>query len=61
MTLNYWKMVERYSNLMEEEVCGSIPGCEISSLLDRKTCQVVNCLLSLWRWLVGLLSPKKIK
>jgi hypothetical protein len=26
-------MVERYSNF-EEEVGGSIPGCEISSLLD---------------------------
>ena len=34
MTLNYWMMVERYPNL-KEEVGGSIPGCEISSLLDR--------------------------
>jgi hypothetical protein len=37
-------MVERYPNL-KEEVGGSILGCEISSLLDRKTCQMVNCLL----------------
>ena len=34
MTLNYWMIVERYPNL-KEEVGGSIPGCEISSLLDR--------------------------
>ena len=34
MTLNYWMMVEGYPNL-KEEVAGSIPGCEISSLLDR--------------------------
>ena len=33
-TLNYWMMVERYPNL-KEEVGGSIPGCETSSLLDR--------------------------
>jgi hypothetical protein len=43
MTPNYWMMVERYPHL-EEEVGGSFPDCEISSLLDR-TCQVVNCLL----------------
>ena len=46
MTLNYWVMVEGYPNL-KEEVGGSDPGCEISSLLDGKTCQVVNCLLCL--------------
>jgi hypothetical protein len=35
-TLNNWMMVERYyPNLKEEGVGGSIPGCEISSLLDR--------------------------
>ena len=34
MTLNYWMMVERYPNL-KEEVGRSIPGCVISSLLDR--------------------------
>jgi len=34
-TLNYWMMVERYPNL-KEEVGRSIPGCEISSLLDEK-------------------------
>ena len=44
MTLNYWVMVERYPNL-KEEVGGSILGCEISSLLDRITCQVVDCTL----------------
>ena len=30
-------MLERYPNL-KEEVGGSNPGCEISSLLDGKTC-----------------------
>ena len=34
MTLNYWMMEERYPNL-KEEVGGLIPGCEISSLLDK--------------------------
>ena len=34
-SLNYLMMVERYPNL-KEEVGGSIPNCEISSLLDRK-------------------------
>ena len=34
MTLKYWMMVERYPNL-KEQVGGLIPGCEISSLLDR--------------------------
>ena len=44
MTLNSWMMVERYPNL-KEEVGGLIPDYEISSLLDRVTCQVVICLL----------------
>ena len=44
MTLNNWMMVERYPNL-NEEVGNSISGCEISSLLEKKTCQVINCLL----------------
>ena len=35
MTLNYSMMVERNPNL-KEEVGDSIPGCEISSLLDKK-------------------------
>ena len=35
MTLNYQMMVERYPNL-KEEVGGSTPDCEISSLLDKK-------------------------
>ena len=33
MTLNYCMMVEWYPKL-QEEVGGSIPGCEISSLFD---------------------------
>jgi hypothetical protein len=40
-TLNYLMMVERYPNL-KEEAGGLTPGCEISSLLDRKTCQVAE-------------------
>ena len=44
MALNYLMMVERYPNL-KEEVGGSKLGFEISSLLDKKTCQVVNYLL----------------
>ena len=35
MTLNYCMMVERYP-ILEEEVGGSIPGCEISSQLDKE-------------------------
>jgi hypothetical protein len=35
MTLNYRMIVERYPNL-KDEVGGSIPGSETSSLLDRK-------------------------
>jgi hypothetical protein len=37
-------MMERYPNL-KEEVGSSIPDYEISSLLDKKTYQVVNCLM----------------
>jgi hypothetical protein len=37
-------MVERYPNL-KEEVGGSNPGYENSSLPDEKTCQVINCLM----------------
>jgi hypothetical protein len=44
MTLNYWMMMERCPNL-KEEVGGSIPDYEISSPLDIKTCQMVNCLM----------------
>ena len=43
-TLNYWMMVERYPN-PKEEVGSSIPSYETYSQLDKKTCQVVNCLL----------------
>jgi hypothetical protein len=35
MTLNYRMMMERYPNL-KEEVGGSNPSCEISSLPDEK-------------------------
>ena len=45
-TLNYWMMVARYPNL-KEEVGGSIPGREISSLLEKT-----------WRWSGGLQSQK---
>ena len=46
-TLNYWMLVERYPNL-KEEVGGSIPGCEISSLLDKKLVRwsIVSCALA---------------
>jgi hypothetical protein len=44
MTLNYWRMMEKLPNL-KEKVGGSIPDCEVSSLLDPTTCQVVNCLM----------------
>jgi len=47
-TLNYWMMVERYPNL-KEEVGGSIPACEISSLLDEKLAKwsTTSCALAL--------------
>ena len=59
MTLNYRVMVEGYPNL-KEEVGGSNPGCEISSLLDGKLARwlIASCA---WRWPVGLLSQKKKK
>ena len=48
MALNYWMMVERYPNL-KEEVGGSFPGSEISSLLDRQlaTWSIASCALVL--------------
>ena len=53
-TLNYWMMVERYPNF-KEEVGGSIPGCEISSLHDIiLPCGQLPHVL--WRSLVGLMS-----
>ena len=33
-TLNYWMMVGRYPNL-QEDIGGSLPNYEISSLLDK--------------------------
>ena len=52
-------MEERYPNL-KVEFGGLIPGCEISSLLD-KTLPGGQLPSMLWHWHVGLLSPKKIK
>ncbi len=43
-TLNYWMMVKRYPNL-KKEVGGSISKCEISVLLEKNTCYVVNSLM----------------
>ena len=47
-TLNYWMMVEGYPNL-KEEVGGSDPGCEISSLPDRELAKwsTASCALAL--------------
>ena len=47
-TLKYWMMVERYPNL-KKEVGGSIPSCEISSLLDKKPVRwsTASCALTL--------------
>ena len=44
-------MVERYPNL-KEEAGGSIPGCEVSSLLDKKLarCSRASCALALAYW-----------
>ena len=47
MTLNFWMMVERYPNL-KEDVGGSNPGYEISSLLDGKLARwsTASCALA---------------
>jgi hypothetical protein len=47
-TLNYWMMLERYPNL-KEEVGGSNPGYEISSLPDGKLAMwlTTSCALAL--------------
>jgi hypothetical protein len=47
--------VERYPNL-KEEVGGSIPGCELSSLLDQKNCHVVSCILLSALWFLEILQ-----
>ena len=60
MILNYWRMVERYLSL-KEEAGSSNPECEISSLLDIKTYQVVNCLMCFDSGLSALYLPKKKK
>ena len=51
-------MVERYPNL-KEEVGGSIPGCEISSVLDKKDLQ--DCLLCFGVGMLASVSKKKKK
>ena len=58
-TLNCWMMVERYPNL-NEEVDGSIPGYDISSLFDINLPggQLPHVL---WRWHVGLYLKKQKK
>jgi hypothetical protein len=58
MTPNYWMMVERYPNL-KEEVGGSIPDCEISSLLDKKNLLGNQLHHVLWYRPIGLLSQKE--
>ena len=47
-TLKHMMMVERYPNL-KEEVGGSIPGCEISFLLDKKLVRwsIASCAMTL--------------
>jgi hypothetical protein len=53
-------MVERYPHL-KEEVGGSIPGCEISSLLDIKLVRwsTASCAMALVCW--PSVSKKKRK
>ena len=53
-------MVERYPNL-NEELGGSIRGYEISSLLDIKTCHVVDCLMCFDVGMLVFCHQKKIK
>ena len=52
-------MMEGYPYL-KEEVGGSIPGCKVSSLLD-KNLSSGQLPPMLWRWHVDLLSQKKEK
>jgi hypothetical protein len=52
LTLNYWMMMKKYPNL-KEEVGGSIPDYEISSLVDRKKLNkwsTASCALTLAYW-----------
>jgi hypothetical protein len=55
MTLNHRMMLERYPNL-KEEVGGLVPGCEISSSLDRKNLLGGQLPHVLWLQSIGLLS-----
>jgi hypothetical protein len=50
-TLIYQMMVERYPNI-KEEFGSSIPGCEISSILDGKLAMwsTASCALMLACW-----------
>ena len=59
-TLQYWMMVDIIPNL-KEEVGGSIPGCEIFSLFDKKNLSGDQLPIMLWHWHVGLLSLKNKK
>ena len=60
MTLNYWMMLERYPNL-KEKVGDSISDCGISSLLDMKTCKVVNSHMCFGASLSAFYLSKKMK
>ena len=55
-TPNYWMMVETYPNL-KEEVGGSIPDCEVSSLLDINL-SGGQLPPKLWRWHIGMLTHR---
>ena len=50
--------MDKYPNL-EEEVGGSIPGCEISSLLTKNVAMWSTASLVIWCWSVGLMSKNK--
>ena len=50
MTLNYWRLVERYPR--SNGVVGNlIPSCEIFSLLDKKTSQGSMPLVFLYMYI----------
>ena len=57
-TFNHWMMVERYPNL-KEEVGGSNPGYEISSLHGKKPTRwsIVSCALALACRLLSKKNP----
>ena len=57
LTLNYSMMMERYPNL-KEEVGGSIPNCEVISLLDKRLPRrsTTSCALVMACWPFDLLE-----